>query len=260
MTKIRSERRGAVAVVTIDNPARRNAFTPEMRRELTRRMIEHNHAEDVRAIVITGANGNFCAGADLSRIGVSAAEPTFVQASENLKDVHHLARAVALSPKPVVSAVEGDAFGAGLSIVAASDVTVVARSARFGTSFAKIGIVPDMALLHSLPNRIGVAATRRLILTPTMLSGERAYEIGLADELVEEGSALDIAMEHASGLAQGAPIPIALAKMALAAGPLTLEQALAYEVMQLPATLASKDSKEGLAAFKERRPPRFVGN
>lgn len=259
MTGITLERRGRVAILVIDNPERRNAFTPEMRRTLTADLVALNHDDEVRAIVITGAGGHFCAGADLSRIGTAPQEPSFIQAGENLKDVHHLARAIVLSPKPIVTAVEGDAFGAGLSMVAASDVAVAARTARFGTSFTKIGIVPDMGLLHSLPNRVGVARARRLVFTPTMLSGEDAHRIGLADELTEPGAALEVALEHAERLAEGAPITIALTKGAFAMGPMSLDDALRYELMHLPMALASSDSKEGLAAFKEKRKPNFKG-
>ena len=257
--QIRSDRHGPVVVLTIENPARRNAFTPEMRRALTAALIALNHDDDVRAIIITGAGDHFCAGADISRINTGDLEPSFVQAGENLKDVHHLARAMILSPKPIVAAVEGDAFGAGLSMVAASDVAIVSRAARFGTAFSKIGIVPDMGLLHSLPNRIGVARTRRLVFTRTMLPGEEAYRIGLADELTEPGGALALALERARDLAQAAPLSIALTKAALATAPMSLDDALRFELMHLPITLASHDSKEGLAAFREKRTPIFEG-
>jgi len=259
MTQIKLERRDRIAVLTIDNTARRNAFTPEMRRDLTAKLTQLNHDADIRAIVITGEGEHFCAGADLSRIGTVAQDPTFIQAGENLKDVHHLARAIILSPKPIITAVEGDAFGAGLSMVAGSDLAIVARTARFGASFTKIGIVPDVGLLHSLPNRIGVARTRRLIFTPTMLSGEEAHRIGLGDELAETGGALELALHYAEGLAEAAPITIALTKGALANGPMSLDDALRYELMHLPMALSSQDSKEGLAAFKEKRKPNFHG-
>jgi enoyl-CoA hydratase/carnithine racemase len=259
MTQIKLQRSGPVAVLTLDNPARRNAFTPEMRRSLTAELNALSHDDEVRAIVLTGEGEHFCAGADLSRVGGAAAPPSFIKAGENLKDVHHLARAIVLSPKPIITAVEGDAFGAGLSMVAGSDLAIVARTARFGAAFAKIGIVPDVGLLHSLPNRIGVARTRRLIFMSSMLSGEEAFRIGLADELAESGGALELALRRAEELAQAAPITIALTKGALAAAPMSFDDALRFELMHLPMALASQDSKEGLAAFKEKRKPNFQG-
>lgn len=259
MSKIEVQRRDSIGILTIDNPARRNAFTPEMRRTLTAELNSLSHDDAIRAIIITGNGEHFCAGADLSRIGLTAQQPRFIQAGENLKDVHHLIRAIVLSPKPIVTAVEGDAFGAGLSIVAGSDLAIAARNARFGTSFAKIGIVPDMGLLHSLPNRIGVARTRRLVFSPQMLSGEKAHDIGLVDELAEAGGALTQALERAQVLAEAAPITIALTKGAFATAPMSLDDALRYELMHLPMALASEDSKEGLTAFKEKRKPHFQG-
>lgn len=259
MSKIELQRRESIAILTIDNPSRRNAFTPEMRRTLTAELNALSHDDAIRAIIITGNGEHFCAGADLSRIGVAAQQPSFVQAGENLKDVHHLIRAIVLSPKPVVTAVEGDAFGAGLSMVAGSDLVIAARNARFGTSFAKIGIVPDMGLLHSLPNRIGVARTRRLVFSQEMLSGEKAHSIGLVDELAEAGGAFALALERAQVLAEAAPITIALTKGAFATAPMSLDDALRYELMHLPMALASEDSKEGIAAFKEKRKPNFQG-
>lgn len=259
MSKIDLEQRGSIGVLTIDNPSRRNAFTPEMRRKLTADLNALSHDDAIRAIIITGTGEHFCAGADLSRIGVAAQPPSFIQAGENLKDVHHLIRAIVLSPKPIVTAVEGDAFGAGLSMVAGSDLAIAARTARFGASFAKIGIVPDMGLLHSLPNRIGVARTRRLVFSPEVLSGEKAHDIGLVDELAESGGAFALALERAEVLAEAAPITIALTKGAFATAPMSLDDALRYELMHLPMALASADSKEGIAAFKEKRKPNFQG-
>lgn len=259
MSKIDVEQRGSIGILTIDNPLRRNAFTPEMRRKLTADLNALSHDDGIRAIIIKGSGDHFCAGADLSRIGVETQSPSFIQAGENLKDVHHLIRAIVLSPKPIVTAVEGDAFGAGLSMVAGSDLAIAARTARFGTSFAKIGIVPDMGLLHALPNRIGVARTRRLVFSPEMLSGETAHGIGLVDELAEPEGAFALALERAKVLAEAAPLTIALTKGAFATAPMSLDDALRYELMHLPMALASADSKEGIAAFKEKRKPNFQG-
>ena len=259
MSKIDVEQRGSIGILTIDNPLRRNAFTPEMRRNLTTDLNALSHDDAIRAIIIKGSGDHFCAGADLSRIGVETQSPSFIQAGENLKDVHHLIRAIVLSPKPIVTAVEGDAFGAGLSMVAGSDLAIAARTARFGTSFARIGIVPDMGLLHSLPNRIGVARTRRLVFSPEMLSGETAHGIGLVDELAEPEGAFALALERAKVLAEAAPLTIALTKGAFATAPMSLDDALRYELMHLPMALASADSKEGIAAFKEKRKPNFQG-
>jgi len=259
LSKIDVEQRGSIGILTIDNPLRRNAFTPEMRRNLTTDLNALSHDDAIRAIIIKGSGDHFCAGADLSRIGVETQSPSFIQAGENLKDVHHLIRAIVLSPKPIVTAVEGDAFGAGLSMVAGSDLAIAARTARFGTSFARIGIVPDMGLLHSLPNRIGVARTRRLVFSPEMLSGETAHGIGLVDELAEPEGAFALALERAKVLAEAAPLTIALTKGAFATAPMSLDDALRYELMHLPMALASADSKEGIAAFKEKRKPNFQG-
>ena len=251
------ERRGPVAVLTMSNPARRNAFTRDMRRRLAVLLGEFATDRDIRSIVITGADGHFCSGADLN--SAMARWPTALENRENMKEVHQLVRQIVGNTRPVISAVEGDAFGAGFSIAMASDLVVASASARFGAAFIKVGLLPDMGILHTLPARIGEARARRLLMSGTPVGADHALEMGLVDELVPAGSALEAAVRIATEMAAGAPMVAAMIKAALAGGINSVEDAMKAELDYQQTLVTSADLKEGVAAFREKRKPRFTG-
>jgi 2-(1,2-epoxy-1,2-dihydrophenyl)acetyl-CoA isomerase len=251
------ERQGATVVLTMSNPGRRNAFFPEMRRKLAETLYKLGMDPEVRAFVLTGEEGHFCAGADLSRSRPT--ERTALSVRENTKDTHHLMRAIVSGARPVIAAVEGDAFGAGMSITAACDKVFAARSARFGSAFAKIGILPDMGILYTLPQRVGLSKARELLMLAIPIGAEEAHRIGLVDELVEPGKSLEAALRYAALLAELPPLAITYTKAALATGVTSIEDAMRLELDLQPILALSEDSKEGVLAFKEKRKPKFSG-
>lgn len=252
------ERRGQAVVLTMSNPGRRNAFYPEMRRKLAELLGSMGMESEVRAFVLTGEGGHFCAGADLSR-SRAGTERTLITVREGLKDLHKLLRGIAAGARPVIAAVEGDAFGAGMSMAAASDRVFAGRTARFGTAFAKIGLMPDMGALYTLPQRVGLSKARDLMYLATPIGAEEAARLGLVDELVEAGGALEAALGYASQLAEMPPLAIAYTKAALATGVTSMEDAMRLELDLLPTLALSDDSMEGVAAFKEKRKPKYSG-
>jgi enoyl-CoA hydratase/carnithine racemase len=251
-------RQGSTLILTFVNPDRRNAFTPEMRRRMAARLTEAYSDEDVRAIVVCGQGEHFCAGADLSRVG-GGARPSPIQFRENQKEAQNLVRAIAGGAKPVIAAVEGFAVGAGLSIAMACDLLVVASNARLGSTFAKLGLMPDLGLLYTLSSRIGKPAAKRMMMLSEMVDGEAAVKLGMADVLAKPGGAVERAIELAESLENAAPLALGMIKAALSGRIDSLEDAMCSELDLLPILANSADFAEGVSAFKEKRPPRFTG-
>jgi len=156
----------------------------------------------------------------------------------------------------VIAAVEGDAFGAGLSLAVAADFVVCGRGARLGATFAKIGLLPDMGLLHTLPARVGPARARRLMLTGAVIDAEAAASIGMIDELSSQGEALARSLQIAQDLAASAPLAQAMIKSTMAGD---LDQLLARELDIVPLLASSEDHKAAVAAFFNKSQTTFRG-
>lgn len=248
-------REGAVAVLTLNFPARRNAYCLQMRTQLRER-LEQLHADAaVRAIVLTGAAGHFCSGGDVTEMQ----ERTLLENRERWNLVTALIRLMALGPKPIVAAVEGCAMGAGLSLAALADYVVAARDARFGAAFVKVGLMPDMGALWSLRQRVGPAKAREILALARTFDGAEAGRIGLANEVVDAGAALARAVAVANEYAALPPVATALLKSALAQGSDTLDEAIRTEVEFQAVAMGSRDHAEAVRAFAEKRAPKFEG-
>ncbi|SMF30070.1 short chain enoyl-CoA hydratase /Enoyl-CoA hydratase [Tistlia consotensis] len=249
------ERQAAIAVVTMTNPAQRNALSPAMREALLGALDPLMADPETRALVLTGAGGTFCAGGDLK--SMRPGEPLY--ARHRLMEGHRLVRLLAEGPKPVIAAVEGAAFGGGLSLAAIADCCVAARDARFGAAFGKVGLMPDLGMLWAVPARIGLGRAKRLAMLSEVLSGEEAVAIGLADVAAEPGQALGTALEQAAAFAAAAPLAVAATKAAFARLPGPLDLVLAEEVGQQSALMQSADHAEAREAFLAKRTPEFRG-
>ncbi|WP_280155395.1 enoyl-CoA hydratase/isomerase family protein [Piscinibacter sp. XHJ-5] len=248
-------REGAVAVIRLSYPARRNAFGMQMRTQLRDRLREAMADEALRAIVITGEGGHFCAGGDISEM----AQRSLLQNRERWNVVVDLIRLIATGPKPVVTAVEGSAMGAGFSIAALGDYLVCARDAKFGAAFARMGLMPDMGALWSLQHRVGRAKAREILGLARPFDGAEACRIGLANELCEPGQALERGIAVASEYAALPPVTSALLKSTLAQGVDSLEAAIRSETEFQAVAMGTADHHEAVRAFMEKRSPRFEG-
>ena len=233
---IHSERRGDVALLTIDRTDRRNALDIDTVRHLTDAVHE---AGDARVLVLTGAGGHFCAGADLG--GVEGER--FVEALRNLL------LALTSTSQPVLAAVDGAALGAGTQLAVACDLRVATPAAKFGIPAAKLGLMVDHWSVHRLTALAGEGPTRAMLLAAEVLTGEDAHRLGLVQRLGD----LDAAIDWAQEIATLAPLSIAGHKLALNGAPREEFQA-AFD-----RAWASDDLAEGMAAFRERRPPEFRG-
>lgn len=239
---IRTERRGPVAVVTIDRPERRNAVDRAACADLTA-AVEGTCADGARVVVLTGAGGHFCAGADLTAVH----DEGFAAALRRLLD------AIGAAPVPVVAAVSGAALGGGTQIAVACDLRVVAADSRFGIPAAKLGVMVDHWTVQRLVALAGAGPARAMLLAAEELDGPAAVRLGFAQR---EGG-LDDALAWAGSIAALAPLTLAGHKLALNRLERPLDDpdvAAAHR-----AAWSSADVAEGVAAFRERRTPRFEG-
>jgi enoyl-CoA hydratase/carnithine racemase len=256
---LQSRHDGGILVLTFNAPKRRNALSTDMRVLLRQALQEAAADAQVRAIVLTGAGGVFCAGGDLTEMGPPDAAPNPVTVRERLGILHDCMRVIIAGPKPTVAAVEGSAYGAGLSLAAACDSLVAGRGARFSAVFGRVGLGPDCALAWTLPQRIGVAAARDMILTTQERDAAWALGAGLADQVVEDGQALDAALAQARSYARCGPLAAAAVKRMMAGSMNSREDALTTETDMQFALMASDDHREARNAFLEKRQVAFRG-
>lgn len=249
------ESAGPVRIIRLDYPAKRNALSLELREALTAAVDAAMNEPDLRAVVLTGSGGAFCSGGDIS----SMQQVAGVGGRDRLGRLHRLARLLVAGPKPVIAAVEGYAYGAGMSLALLCDQVVAARDAKFCCSFGKVGLMPDMAALWTVPQRVNAGWAKRLMMLAEEIDGETAHRIGLVDQVAEPGQALDAALALARRFAATAPLPIAYTKAALARGPQPLEALLAQEADSQTLLFNSDDFAEGRDAFLAKRKPVFRG-
>lgn len=250
------ERFDSVVVLTLDIPGTRNAVSSQVLQALARHLETFGTDPRCQALVLTGASGYFCSGGDLSGMQQECTLPVWRQ---RLELGHRVIRAIVGGPKPVVAAVEGYAAGAGLSLAAATDYLVASSDAKFLASFGKVGLMPDMGLLWTLPRRIGEAKAKHIFATARVVSAEEGAKLGLVDQLAAPGEVLQAAVQVARDLSRHAPLPMAIVKASLAGGLTTLEDALRAEKDNQSALFLTKDHREGVAAFMEKRRPEFCG-
>lgn len=244
-----------VRVIALDRPEQRNALDLELRVVFAEQIEAAIADPAVRAIVLTGNGGYFCAGGDTSSMG----RRSEAESRPRLESAQRVVRAVLNAPQPVLAAVEGFAVGLGLGLALACDRVVAARDARFLTGFSRLGLTGDGGIYWSLPRRVGPARARQLLLLGTDVRGEEALALGLVDVLAEPGAALADALRDAQKLAAGPPLALRAIKALTYDLPPTAEAALAAEIEANVRMFDTADFEEGLTAMREKRPARFTG-
>lgn len=246
------EDRGDIRIVSLNIPERRNAVSAALRVRLFEAFAAAERDDAVRCIILTGTGDIFCAGGDIGGM----AGRTVASGLAIMRETNRLIRQMLTLRKPIIAAVEGWAVGAGLSLALACDTIVANEQARFLAGFGQIGLIADMGLLHTLPRRIGIAATKQFLFYGEKMEAGEALRLGLVDRLAPAGGALTEALTCATRLAAQAPLPLALTKSILAEG---LDALLDREGEIQTMLFQSADHQEGRAAFLEKRQPVFIG-
>lgn len=250
-----SERPAAgVALIRINRPQARNALNLEVRRLIARHLTEMTEDDTVRCIVLTGNDQAFAAGADIKEMAEAGAIDMLLRGTQNLW------RTIYGCPKPVIAAVSGFALGGGCELAMTCDIIIAGESARFGQPEVKIGIIPGGGGTQRLPRTVGKYKAMRYVLTGDLFGAREAFDMGLVSEIVPDAEVEKRALAMAAQIAELPPLAIQQAKEAVLRGmDAALETGLTLETRTLQMLFASKDQKEGMAAFIEKRKPKFEG-
>jgi methylglutaconyl-CoA hydratase len=244
--------RGAAAWITLDSPATRNALSDAIITELGEHLQRANGDPSVRAIVLTGTGPAFCAGADLKNRGGGAV------AADGPNPFVAILQAIWNGPKPVVAAVNGHAFGGGVGLIAAADIAIAIDSAQLSFSEVRIGVIPAMISVVVLP-KLGAHHTMRLFLTGNRFGAAEALDYGLLHRVVPAAELEAAVQAEVDAIALGGPVAVAEAKrLVRTVGGLPMDEAFAYAERKIATLFASDEAAEGMAAFAQKRKPRWA--
>lgn len=255
------ERRDAVVILTFNRPERMNAMGGTLVEDTIDALTQLQRDHAVRAVILTGSGQRaFCAGADVQNLQTDAQEATAMGRRRYVQSAQQLTLAIRRLEKPVIAAVNGVAAGGGCDIALACDIRIAAEQARFGEVFARIGLFPGTGGTYFLPRLVGIAKALELIWTGEVIDAHEAERIGLVSRVVPAAALLETTVAFAQRLAQGPPLAISLAKSAVYQGlDLDIHAALEYAATAESITLTSEDHREGVQAFRDKRPAQFRG-
>jgi 2-(1,2-epoxy-1,2-dihydrophenyl)acetyl-CoA isomerase len=247
-----------VATITLNRPQKLNAFNDQMIAETTTAFKTVGKDDAIRCVVITGAGRGFSSGQDLADFQDRAEK---VSIGEHLRHGYHrLIRQMVGLEKPIIGAINGVAAGAGLGVALAADIRLAAANASFILVFSRVGLIPDSGANWFLPRLIGYARAYEMALTADRVPAEKALEWGMVNRVVPTDQLPEITAAWARQLADGPTLAFGLTKRAMnRSWEMTLDEALAYEAYLQEVTGHSADNREGVAAFLEKREPRFTG-
>ncbi len=246
-----SERRGAVLIVTLNRPGRRNGITTEMCRELYEVLLPVP-ASDARVVVLRGAGNDFSVGADLTGSGSTGS--TGLPSFEQLGPTYHASTLLHSMPQVTIAAIDGGCAGAALGWACACDFRFASSRAKFATAFLKVGVSGDMGLVWSLPRLVGGARARELLLFPEKISAGEALALGLVTRIFEPEELHDEVLSLAETLAAHHPFPLRMMKAnILSAERMDLEEYIEIESARHLHVAASPSMREGIDAFVRGR-------
>jgi enoyl-CoA hydratase len=253
--------RPEVAVMTLNRPDRLNALTNELVAAITTTLRELGARRDIRAIVITGAGRGFCAGLDLAQPGDAGGGGGIPQAYEGQETFSGMIEAVRAARQPVIAAVNGPAAGAGFGLTLACDVRIASETAKFHVAAVKIGLSSgECGISYHLPRHIGSARAFEIMLTGRPIDAAEADRIGLVTRVVADGAALDSALETADAICANSPFAVWMTKKVMWENlDASFDQAIALENRTQILAIGTRDAKEAMRAFVEKRAPSFIG-
>ena len=247
-----------IATITINRPDLLNALSPAVYHELNEGLKVLASNPDVRAVIITGAGKKaFVAGADISAMSTMSANDAFVFGAIGKETSVRIEK----MPQPVIAAINGLAFGGGCELALTCDFRVASRSAKFGQPEINLGIIPGGGGTQRLARLVGISQAKAMIMLGDAITAEQALQIGLVHEVVEPDQLMPTAVQLAKKLSQKAPIALAMAKRSIqrAVGSDT-DDGFEFEIHCFAHCFSTKDQKEGMKAFMEKRLPQFSGS
>ena len=254
--KVRLDRAGSIAVLTLDRPDRLNAMADPMWDALHEHLGAIADDDAIRAVILTGAGRAFCSGGDVTGM----AKSDVVTGRKRSQKRHRAVIALYNLEKPVIAAVRGPIYGIGNALALACDLVVASETAKFSMAFKKVGIVPDGGAIFFLTQYLGIARAKDLVYTARVVPADEALRLGLVVRVVPDDRLESEARALAQEMAESATYALALAKKMFHGMYVpTLEQLLEQETLASGAARLTHDHKEGVEAFKEKRAPKFLG-
>jgi 2-(1,2-epoxy-1,2-dihydrophenyl)acetyl-CoA isomerase len=245
-----------VATVTISQPEKKNAISIEMREQLWTAFESLAENDAVRAVILTGAGEDVCAGMDVDAMGGGDVAWSLTK----MRRLHRIARAIAALKKPTIAAVNGVCVGVGWSYALACDIVIASETARFAQIFRNVGLTPDGGAVWQLRQQIGAMRAKEIVYSGRMVGVDEALALGLVLEKVDGAGLLERAREIADSFRAAPTLALGMAKRQFElASSVSLDQFLEFEFAMQPLMSRTKDHVEGVTAFKERRPPSFKG-
>jgi enoyl-CoA hydratase len=243
-----------VGLIRINRPEARNALNLEVRQLIGQYLTEMTDDESIRCIVLTGNDKAFAAGADIKEMANASTIDMLLRGTQKMW------RTIYACPKPVIAAVSGFALGGGCELAMTCDIIIAGESAKFGQPEVKIGIIPGGGGTQRFPRTVGKYKAMRYVLTGDLFGAKEADAMGLVSEVVPDAEVEKRAVAMAAQIAELAPLAIQQTKESVIRGmDASLETGLTLETRTLQMLFASKDQKEGMAAFIEKRKPKFEG-
>ncbi len=253
---IRLEQKEGIGYLTLNRAEVRNAFNQEMIDELQEALRVIDKDEEIRVLIITGAGKAFQAGADIAELSLMA-PLDILRWNEGIVRINGSLEKLR---QPVIAAINGAAMGGGLELAISCTLRIMAESAEMALPEVKLGIIPGTGGTQRLPRLIGKGLAAELLLTGDVITAKDAHRVGLVNRVVPDGETVKAAEELARKIMSNAPVAVEMAKDALEIGKdLPLEHAVQYSQKNCVICFSTKDMKEGMTAFLEKRKPNFVG-
>ncbi|MGR6836081.1 enoyl-CoA hydratase/isomerase family protein [Syntrophomonas erecta] len=250
------EKENNIGIITLNRPEVLNALNYEMMKDLNRIINIITADDDVKAVILTGGPAVFCAGADISY----ASKTDIGAAQDFIRLSHDTVNKLAHIDKPIVAAIAKLALGGGCELALGCDIRIAAGGSRFALPEINLGIIPGTGGTQRLAHLVGEGWAKQMILTGAAIDAETAWRIGLVTKVVPPKSLINDAKELSFDLASKPPLAIRMAKKAINYGSnVGLDCGLLFEQENAPVLFTTRDQKEGMAAFLEKRPPNFTG-
>ena len=261
MADLLYEVKDKVATITLNRPDKLNAFTGDMIDAWQQSLAEAQADDSVNVVVVTGAGRAFCSGGDVGRMRRDGEAPGALDGKNSLwEGVHRVPKQLEQMDKPVIAMVNGLAVGAGMGMCVMCDVRIAAESARFSTGYVRVGLVPGDGDTYFLPRLVGAAKALELLWTADFIEAPEAHRVGIVQRVVPDAQLKDVTYALAKQIADGPQVPIRMIKrLVYQSLRLDLRTHLDLVSSHMAIVRQTSDHAEGVAAFKEKRSPKFQG-